>query len=294
MISCKHIYIVLLATCYTLSLLPAPSAPHTTITPSSTAESPTTPTKKNGKKKRKPKKKRESKSQKERHTLNTMTYEELKEAKDRYLKNNDKPTALKFLAKMVPKCDDLKELHVIMLELADLHYTLGEFEDAGTVYQEFIKLYPGSEKVEYATYKALVCSFDQIRDADRDQSKTKDTLELANTFLNRSVFVTHRKQVQEIATKCQQRLLDSDISVINFYLNRGSNNAAQKRLAQVRENFIAPLPASEATILALEANVAQAQNDLKLAENKRLELALKFPTQSAALAPQPVKLANRF
>lgn len=215
---------------------------------------------------------------KKKHTLRDMTYEELKEAKGRYLANNDPVGASKFLEKMLPMCADLNELHDIMLELADLFYTLEDREKAGKIYQEFSKLYPGSSKVEYAYFKAIECSFAQISDPERDQSKTKETIELAEQFLERAmVFTTYTPNVSEILAKSRTQLLESEMGIFNFYLDRGMIRSAEKRLANIRKEFLPFIPTIEPQILSVELSLAEQRKNKDLVDQKLAELTQKFP-----------------
>ncbi|HZW61240.1 MAG TPA: outer membrane protein assembly factor BamD [Candidatus Babeliales bacterium] len=238
---------------------------------------------------------------KKKHTLRDMTYEELKEAKGRYLANKDLNGASKFLEKMIPMCADLNELHDIMLELADLFYTLEDLEKAGKIYQEFTKLYPGSQKVEYAYFKAIECSFKQIGEIDRDQSKTKDTIELSEQFLEReAVFITYTANVKEILAKCRKQLLESEMNIFNFYLDRGMLRSAEKRLSNIRKDFLPFIPTIEPNILSIELSLAEQHKNKDLVDQKLAELTQKFPDfvaeqkKEAATSKSKRVMVNRF
>lgn len=217
-------------------------------------------------------------------TLRDMTYPELKAAKDKYLLANDKHTALRFFEKMVPMCNDLDDQRVIMLEFADLLFDTGDLEKAGKMYAEFSALYRGNAKVEYASYKGILCNFYATLDAEHDQTKTKDTIELAQNFLARQdVFTTHAKDVTEILHNCQKKLFDNEVTIFNFYLNRGSFKSAQKRLEGLRKDFIGVLPV-EPQLLVLECTLAERQNNNDLLTKKQAELSEKFPSFAQELA----------
>ncbi|HSW73755.1 MAG TPA: outer membrane protein assembly factor BamD [Candidatus Limnocylindria bacterium] len=230
--------------------------------------------------------------------IKKMSYEELKARKGEHITANNKEAALKVLELMLPLCNDLKERHDLMLEVADLEFELGDPDKAGTIYKEFCKLYPSSSKVEYALYKSLCCSFKQISDAERDQTKTKEAIELAQTFLERSdVFTTYTKDVNDVLTKCHQRLFESEMNIATFYAKRGSNEAAHKRAQEMRTTYLPVLPESEPLILAFEYDMATKQSNFVLAQQKKLELATKFPSHSNFLVAEGQlkrKLVNRF
>lgn len=214
-----------------------------------------------------------------------MSYSELKASKDRMLAAGDKTTALRFLEKMIPTCNDLDELRVVMLELADLLFDTGDLEKAGKMYREFSTLYPGNVKVEYALYKAILCAFYATLDSERDQTKTKDTVELAETFLTRQeLFTTHTKDVLTILADCRKKLFDNEKTIFSFYLNRGSYKSAQKRLEGMRKDYLVTLPSIEGQLLALECDLAEKQNLPEIVSKKQAELAEKFPAYHQELA----------
>ena len=170
-------------------------------------------------------------------TLTTMNFEELKKSKDEFVKSGNKASAIKFLERMVPICNDLNELKSFMLELAQLLHETGDYAKASKMYHEFTLLYPGSDEVEYAMYQAIASSFKQILDAEHDQTKTVETRELAQTFLDRASFATYKKEVQEVALKCDERLLESEINIFNFYMKRSNFMAAKTRLSTIKQAY---------------------------------------------------------
>jgi len=215
-------------------------------------------------------------------TISTMNYLELKEGKERLMAAGDKEIALKYMQKMVPLCTDLSELCTLMVELADTLLETGSPDEAGTTYLEFTKLYPGHEKVEYATYKAIECRFNRILSADRDQTITREALELTEQFLARSdVFTTHIHDVERIRDACRTRLLESEISIASYYLKKGSFDEAEYRLTSMRSTFVPVLPSSEPDILHLECLLAEKQNNTEQLLKKQAELSERFPATNA-------------
>ena len=215
---------------------------------------------------------------KKKKTLRNMNFAELEAFKEKCLAADDRYNAIRTLERMVPICTDLEKLKNILLELADLLFEDGRLEAAGKMYREFVKYYPGNEKVEYALYKAVVCKFYAILDAERDQSSTTDAVELANKFLEREeIFITYSEEVRTMRERCYTRLLESEISIYNFYCDRGRYKSAHTRIANIRKEFIPLLPACEPYLLTLEAQLAQHAKDKPLTLAKQKELAERFP-----------------
>lgn len=226
--------------------------------------------------------KRKSLNKVKRHTMRDMSYEELKEHLQQKLAQDDIQGAIRYAEKMVPMCQDMHELRDLSLELADLLFKVGEIEKAGKLYTEFAKLYPGNDKVEYAYYRAITCAFSAILAPTRDQTKTKETLELAHAYLERAdVFIEHKDEIKQIAYKCVERLTESEFGVIEFYLKRGNFKAVQNRIDGLRKDFGLQMLALEPRLLTLEVNLALKQNNNDLHLLKLAELEKRFPEYSA-------------
>ncbi len=222
-------------------------------------------------------KKQKVKKDKKNKLIRSMTYDELKETKDRYIHEENFDAALRCLEKMKPICSDLAELHDIMLEYANLLFTTNDFEKAAAVYKEFAKFYPGSKKAEYASYRSILCCFKQIKDAERDQTKTKQTIELAEGFLERAtVFTEHANDVHKILAESRDRLFASDASIFKYYISRGNLVSAKKHLEIMKKDFITLVAMAEPKLIELEMNFAQAQNNTALFEEKSLNSPKNF------------------
>lgn len=175
-------------------------------------------------------------------TLKTMSFADLKNSKEQLMKANDKETGCKYLEKMLPLANDLNERRDLTLELADTYFDIGELEKAGKMYKEFSTMYPSSGKVEVATYKAVLCSFYATLEADRDQTKTEDTIELATSFLDRTIYTTYAKDVKEILGNCRKKLFDNQLIIVKDYINRGRLTSAKTRIKNIRTQFATILP----------------------------------------------------
>jgi outer membrane assembly lipoprotein YfiO len=211
-------------------------------------------------------------------TLSKKPYDELKELQLFYLEKEDYYLALKYTEKMIAKCDNAEELCLLTFTVADLLFKQKDYQRAGTMFSEFIRLYPGSPYVEYASYHAILCLFEQTHSAVRDQSLTRETIAAAQAFLKRSdVFRQYVDEVQNILNACRHRLFDHELGIFNFYLYRGSTKSAKKRLEGLRRDFGALLPDTEPIILLQECRLAYALKNPEEAEHKAIELATRFP-----------------
>lgn len=226
-------------------------------------------------------------------TLNTMNYEELKKAKNELIAAGYKDRATKYLQKMLALATDVHDIADIMLELADLYFETGKLEKAEFLYQEFGRLYPGNKHVEYALYRAILCSFYSILDTDRDQTKTKETIARGQDFLTRSaVFREYSKDVEEIVKKCNEHLFKSELNIARFYGNQGKIAAANTRLAALEKEFDGKIANLKPRLLIAECECAQWNKDVATFERKSAELAQKFPDYTSEKTTKLAKLSQ--
>ena len=62
-----------------------------------------------------------------------------------------------------------------------------------------------------------------------------------------------------LAIKCEERLLESEINIFNFYLKRGNYVAAKTRLATIKQAYLRKtIPDVAMRIANLETNYANA------------------------------------
>lgn len=233
-------------------------------------------------------------------TIKTMNNMERAEAKSRYLTEKNNDSAVKVLELMLKDSTDLNERRGIMLELADLYFDTKAFAKAGAMYKEFAKYYSGSDKAEYALYRATVCAFNMIASAEKDQTKTIEAIDLAKSFLERAeIFSTYAPEVEKMLGLCQERLFESEMNVVNFYISRSRLVSAAKRIDGVRKEFIPILAKSEESILLSECVLADRLNNPELILAKQAELIQKFPASQATVLAQNLQgkgrsFANRF
>lgn len=202
--------------------------------------------------------------------MTDLTFEELAQLKDAYLEQGDKEFAIKCIDRMIILSSEAQELKDLRIELADLHFDLGNLEQAETTYNDYINFYPGSDLIEYATYKSILSAYYQTLEADRDQSKTHNALALAESFLNHESFKEYADDVHTIKKHCITRAFESELQVYNFYMSQNKVKAAATRVEYMKEHFASSTITPK--IIMLEAEVALRQGNTQLFNDKQQEL----------------------
>lgn len=204
-----------------------------------------------------------------------MDYDQLLTAKNKLISEKNTVSAIKYLDQLIKLCDpeDVATIGNHLLEIADLIFNEGNYHKAAQRYAEFALLHPGSDKIEYALYRAIISSFNCTLSFDRDQTKTEETLALAESFLKQDHFTVHAQEVKTIAHQCIARLVESEVSVCQYHLKRGRIKSAEKRMALLRNNWLPKYSELEPQLLALETDVAEQKNTVMRKAEKNLQIA---------------------
>lgn len=219
----------------------------------------------------------------------TMNATELRQAKLLALADENLPLAATYLEHLIMKTTDQELLKEARLELADVHFELGNMDKAAQYYSTFVTLYPGSAQCEYAEYKAILCRFYAMLAPDRDQSKTKEALALARAYLEKGVYRTYVSEVVDIKRQCLNRLFESEAYIFDYHMKQGNFSGAKQRIISMRSEYEELVAEIEPNLLAFEVRLASRQGNDELRSTKEAELFAKYPDQAPTLLASGVK-----
>ena len=221
---------------------------------------------------------------KEQHTFSTMPYDELKVAKNKSVQGKHFDIAAKYLERMITLCENVNEKAQLIIELADIHFSQKEYDNAKKWYQEFERLYPGNQLIAQAKKQIILCSKQAILSSDRDQAPTEETLRLAKEYLARDSFTLYRKEVAAIQKECESILAQADCGITEFYIKQGNYTSASRRIEHIRTAWLKKVPEVALNLAQLEVQLGAEWKDFKVPE-KSTKLAhatgVKKPTQKA-------------
>ena len=100
---------------------------------------------------------------------------------------------------------------------------------------------------------------------------------MAEQFFTDHPKSTYLEKVTKLATECREKLLESDISIFDFYMHSSNFKAAQKRLDLIAKEHIPQLPTCQPRTLELSIQLAQAQNNTESVLRTQLESGPKIP-----------------
>jgi outer membrane protein assembly factor BamD len=225
------------------------------------------------------------------------------------LKSENYQEASRFFSFVKQKFPFSKYAVLAELALADTQYERGNYQESIDAYKNFVRLHPTHEKVEdgYVAFRICECYVKEMPDDfflvppsyEKDQTSVHDALRELNDFVDKYPDSSYLKQAQVDRHEVLRRLIEHEVYVARFYLDRDSPQAAILRLEGALKHY--PESGREAELLlALGETHLQMGHAERAKENfqkivstygnthqaKRAELFLEFIRKRYGDAPK--------
>jgi outer membrane protein assembly factor BamD len=140
--------------------------------------------------------------------------------------------------------------HAVKAELAiaDLHFKKTEWDQARLAYEDFMRMHPRHPDLDYVVYRMGQSVYRKApKAAGRDQTWTRQALNIWAGFAVRFPESEHRPEVEAALSSCRERLALKELRIAEFYRRRHAWKAVAGRTGELVVNH----PDSEATPGAL-------------------------------------------
>jgi outer membrane protein assembly factor BamD len=129
--------------------------------------------------------------------------------------------------------------HAVLAELriADTHFEQRAFPEALSYYQDFVELHPNHPKVPYAIYRNGLCSYEQMRASDRDQTPTREAAAQFQALLERYPDAEEAADAKVKLAETRGRLARHELEIGDFYYNQGIYHAAVQRYQRALDTY---------------------------------------------------------
>ena len=162
------------------------------------------------------------------------------------------------------------------LSIADLHFEKTDYDLARVAYEDFMRMHPRHEKMDYVVYRLGMTSYKKAsRVASRDQTWTRQAVNTWTNFDSRFPESEHVDEVADLRTKSRDRLARKELRIADFYVGRQKWEAAALRLEDMMRSY----PGAEDTpqALALLALCRVELDEVEAAQVLRERLAAEYP-----------------
>jgi outer membrane protein assembly factor BamD len=117
------------------------------------------------------------------------------------------------------------------------NYQNQSYEEALTILDRFVRLYPGDERAAYAYYLMALCRYEQISDVGRDQAMTRDALDALQEVIRRFPDSDFARDAIIKRDLTVDHLAGKEMEVGRYYLKHKEYTAAIKRFEKVLDEY---------------------------------------------------------
>jgi len=207
-----------------------------------------------------------------------MTLSELSQNAVAALENKKRDKAIEYLEAIMYRFPDHPQIAQYKILLAEQYFKSGRYAESQELYDHYNQFYPSDQRSEYAKYKSILAMYNQTLRNDCDSTETERTILLCHEYLQNTTYARYQKDVFDIQNTCENKLIDKEIYVFNFYLKRGEVAASRNRLTFLKEKYAEKHPELMPRLLYLECKLAKREkNETVIVKNLDL-LKQKYPT----------------
>jgi outer membrane protein assembly factor BamD len=163
------------------------------------------------------------------------------------LKAENYPEALRYFTYVKQRFPFLKYAALAELAAADTEFARGSYQEAIDAYKSFLRLHPKHEKVEegYVSFRIVESYVKEMPDdwflmppsSEKDQSAVRDALREINSLVDRFPKSKYLKPAREYRREVLRRLIDHEVFVARFYLDRGHPKGAILRIKEALRRY---------------------------------------------------------
>lgn len=176
------------------------------------------------------------------------------------------------------------------LKMADCLYYQKQYENALVQYQEFTRLHPTHQFVDYAYYQMGMCYYRQLCKLDRDQTPTAEAIKHFESLLSLFPASAYAPSAQEKIAEAKKRLADHVLSIADYYYRTGAYVSALHRYRQVLTEYPEQLSEPDRVLFQL----GKAYLHIEQPDNARVQFAAliaRYP-ESPLVSPSQTLLEN--
>lgn len=155
---------------------------------------------------------------------------------------NDTGAKIRYLEAMILKAPSPEAVAELRYKLGQCYAEEKKWKNAEQEYEKSTQLAPGSTQAEQAFFQQIVSSFEQVLVPNRDQTKTHETLELANRFLTQHENSMYAPAVKEIAMKCKTLIAMKEQLIIQDQVTRKDYLSALGRIEEMKKKHAEDFP----------------------------------------------------
>ena len=168
------------------------------------------------------------------------TSEKYKQA-EVYYNNGEYRKANRLLEQILPQYRGKPQAQRVIFFFADSYFQTKSYNLAAYQYENFIKSYPKSDRLQEATFKAAKSYYHQSPTYSLDQDETYTAIEKLQVFINLYPNSEFTPEANQMISELQEKLEKKDFEIAKQYYTIRDYRAAIK----ANDNFIAGFPGTK-------------------------------------------------
>lgn len=177
------------------------------------------------------------------------------------------------------------------LAIADVYYKKRDFEQARLAYEDFSRLHPRHDNLDYVTFRIGMCLYQRApKLAGRDQTATRQAVNVWAGFEARFPESSLYPEVSKLLERGRNRLASREFFVATYYADKDAWLAARRRLTGVLDRY--PTTDTTPRSLALLSEAFHQWGMVDEAQATRDRLAADHPDETRQLAKLDKVLAK--
>lgn len=158
-----------------------------------------------------------------------------------YYNNGEYRKANRLLEQILPTYRGKPQAQRIIFFFADSYFQTRSYNLAAYQYENFVKSYPKSDRVQEATFKAAKSYYFQSPTYSLDQEDTYKAIEKLQIFINLYPNSEYNPEANQMISELQEKLEKKDFEIAKQYFTIRDYRAAIK----ANDNFIANFPGTK-------------------------------------------------
>ena len=158
-----------------------------------------------------------------------------------YYNSGEYRKANRLFEQIIPKYRGRPQSQRIIFFFAETYFQTKSYSLAAYQYENFVKSYPKSERVQEAIFKAAKCFYLQSPSYSLDQDETYNAIEKLQVFINLYPKSEFTSEANQMISELQEKLEKKDFEIAKQYFTIRDYRASVK----ANENFIAGFPGTK-------------------------------------------------
>ena len=158
-----------------------------------------------------------------------------------YYKNGEYRRANRLFEQIIPKYRGKPQAQRIIFFFADSYFQMESYYLAAYQYENFIKSYPKSQRVQEASFKAAMSYYFQSPKFSLDQDDTYTAIEKLQVFLNLYPNSEYADRANQMIAELQEKIEKKNFEIAKQYYTIRDYKAA----IRANDNFISNFPGTK-------------------------------------------------